>query len=157
MGFANNVIPGYLVPKIQLSDYYFDLTPADKATMNTITTSDFNCGMAACKLCNDTTPTKETDVTVNLAAQSKSFAKSVDNRKKNKATFSVTASAYSGEKGIAYVNFYVPNAFGEDQYVNLELDEADLKAVQDAVYKARVTLATAKVSSDIKNPSVYPF
>jgi hypothetical protein len=149
----NNVIPGYLVPKLQLSDYYFDLTPTDKATMNLDT-----CGIPNCRFCNDaTSDTKETNVTVNLAAQTKSFAKSVDNRKKNKATFSVTASAFSGEKGIAYVNFYVPNAFGEDQYVNLELDEADLKAVQDAVYKARVTLATAKVSSDIKNPSVYPF
>jgi hypothetical protein len=96
---------------------------------------------------------KEINVSVTLAAATKAFKDSVEARVKNdKATIEVNLYPF-GSKDTAMLNLYIPSAYGEGTYANVTLNADDLKALQDAIYKARVEIA----KGGIKNEDVYPF
>lgn len=161
MGFANNLFPADMLPKLTINPSgYYTIRESDNVGIGM---TNIKCNWDECGICypekktaakkNTNTP-KEIDVTINLTAATAAFQESVKARAENNtATIDVNYLPYGSKDTVATLNLYVPNAYGDDQYVNLRLNADDLKALQDAVYKVRVEVAKAGV----KNDEVYPF
>jgi hypothetical protein len=159
VGFANNVMPSFLTQELVRS-YYEAVSDTKRSDNVGIGMTNMKCNWDECSICypekataKNTNAPKEIYVTVTLAAATTNFKDTLEARTKNdKATIEVTFSPY-GSKKTGTLSLYVPSAYGDGTYANVQLDGDDLKALQDAIYKVRVELA----KSEVKNDEVYPF